>query len=102
MDIEQLPPTISVEKAAELIGLSRSSAYRAAGTGELPVLRFGRRMVVPTHRLKIMLGYADDGADQLQDSALQPESAESSPASNGRQKAARASAASSSVVHGSP
>jgi excisionase family DNA binding protein len=40
--------TISVERAGRLLGISRPSAYRAARSGELPSLRLGRRVVVPT------------------------------------------------------
>lgn len=59
------PVTMTIEDAAKLLGLSRSSAYRAARRGELPTLRFGRRLVVPTGRLLTLLGVApgpDDGA----------------------------------------
>lgn len=49
-------PTVSVEEAAEWIGLSRASAYRAAKTGELPTITFGHRRVVPTAALRHMLG----------------------------------------------
>ena len=56
MVLEDLPPTISVEKAGEVLGLSRTSAYRAALAGEIPTLRFGRRRLVPTARLLEMLG----------------------------------------------
>ncbi len=56
MTHHNLPATISVEAAGDLLGLSRSSAYRAAARGELPTLRFGRRLVVPTGRLLVMLG----------------------------------------------
>lgn len=55
-ELDELPPTISVERAARLLGLSRSAAYRAAATGQLPTLAFGRRLVVPTFRLIQMLG----------------------------------------------
>lgn len=40
--------TLSVEDAARWLGISRNTAYRAAAEGVLPVLRFGRRMRVPT------------------------------------------------------
>jgi excisionase family DNA binding protein len=53
-----LPATISVEEAGKLLGLSRSSAYRAAARGQLPTLVFGRRLLVPTARLLQMLGVA--------------------------------------------
>jgi excisionase family DNA binding protein len=47
--------TVSVEEAGRLLGLSRNSAYEAARRGELPVLRFGKRLVVPRARLMAML-----------------------------------------------
>ncbi|HZW44045.1 MAG TPA: helix-turn-helix domain-containing protein [Dermatophilaceae bacterium] len=56
MTLKDLPPTISVEHAGELLGISRRSAYRAASTGELPTLRLGRRLLVPTARLLDLLG----------------------------------------------
>jgi excisionase family DNA binding protein len=59
MTLEDLPPTVSVEEAGELLGISRRSAYRAAANGELPTLRLGRRLLVPTARLLEMLGVAD-------------------------------------------
>ncbi len=59
-DLYELPPTISVERAAELLSIGRASAYRAAQTGELPTIRFGRRLVVPTARLAALLGAAND------------------------------------------
>ncbi len=55
-ELTELPPTLSIERAAKLLGLSRSSAYRAAASGQLPTLAFGRRLFVPTVRLLEMLG----------------------------------------------
>jgi excisionase family DNA binding protein len=60
--LDELPPTISVERAARLLGLSRSAAYRAAATGQLPTLAFGRRRVVPTFRLMQMLGIPEEAS----------------------------------------
>lgn len=55
-------PTISVERAGALLGLGRSSAYMRVRSGELPALRLGRRLVVPTARVLAMLGlYPDPG-----------------------------------------
>jgi hypothetical protein len=52
-----LPATISVRQAGRLLGVCTASAYEAARTGQLPVLRLGpRRMLVPTARLREMLG----------------------------------------------
>lgn len=56
-DLKALPPTIDVETAGHILGLSRPSAYAAAHlyltTGEgLPVLRFGRRLPVDVERVR--------------------------------------------------
>ena len=50
--------TYSVEEAAELLGISRNSAYEAVRKGELPTVRLGRRILIPRSRLEAML---DDG-----------------------------------------
>jgi hypothetical protein len=44
-------PTISVPRAGAILGLSRPSSYDAAKRGDIPTLRIGRRLVVPTARL---------------------------------------------------
>ncbi|HWJ53836.1 MAG TPA: helix-turn-helix domain-containing protein [Propionibacteriaceae bacterium] len=54
--LSDLPPTISIEEAAVLLGVSRSAAYRAAKAGQLQTLRMGRRLLVPTAPLLRMLG----------------------------------------------
>jgi excisionase family DNA binding protein len=51
-----LPPLLSVEQACELLGVSRSAGYRAAVSDDLPTLRWGRRLYVPTARLLELLG----------------------------------------------
>jgi len=56
LELLDLPPTISVEEAAGLLGVSRSAAYRAAKAGQLTTLRMGRRLRVPTAPLLRMLG----------------------------------------------
>jgi excisionase family DNA binding protein len=61
LELAELPPTLTVKRAGELLGLSRSAAYRAAAAGELPTLAFGRRLVVPTFRLLEMLGLTIQG-----------------------------------------
>ena len=63
MDLHSLPPTITVEQAAEILGISRSSAYRAAARGEIPTLRVGRRLLVPTAKFLAMLGVEPDVAE---------------------------------------
>ncbi len=41
---------------AKLLDLGRSAVYQAAERGEIPTIRFGRRIVVPTAALRRMLG----------------------------------------------
>ncbi|MGL5823927.1 MAG: helix-turn-helix domain-containing protein [Nocardioides sp.] len=48
---DELPALISVTRAAELIGISRSSAYILAKAGELPSRRLGGRVFVITSRI---------------------------------------------------
>jgi excisionase family DNA binding protein len=50
--------TLTVEEAGcEVLGLSRAGAYKAANEGDLPVVRVGRRMVVPRFALeKLLMG----------------------------------------------
>ena len=50
---DRLPPERDL---AKLLGVSRSAAYRAAASGQLPTITFGRRLLVPTSRLLEMLG----------------------------------------------
>jgi hypothetical protein len=45
-------PTITVPLAGKALGLSRNASYEAAHRGEIPTLRFGKRMVVPTTWLR--------------------------------------------------
>lgn len=48
-------PTLTVEEAAVYLGVSRASAYNAARAGQLPTVRVGRRLLVPTAALRRML-----------------------------------------------
>ncbi|MDP8927739.1 MAG: helix-turn-helix domain-containing protein [Actinomycetota bacterium] len=51
----QRPATMTVEQAGALLGISRRSAYRAAAAGDIPTIRLGRRILVPTVSLHAML-----------------------------------------------
>lgn len=55
-----LPVLMTIEQTAQLLGISRSAAYRAAAAGQIPTIRFGRRLFVPTARLLEMLGIEPD------------------------------------------
>jgi hypothetical protein len=47
---------VTVEGAGEILGIGRSAAYSAAKAGQIPTIRVGRRLIVPTARLRAMLG----------------------------------------------
>jgi excisionase family DNA binding protein len=61
-------PTISIEEAGIVLGISRWGAYQAAKTGELPTVRFGRRVRVPTAALRRMLALDDSATIATGDS----------------------------------
>lgn len=46
----------SVSEAAELLGISRAFAYELVARGELPVIRLGRRRLVPKVALLALTG----------------------------------------------
>jgi excisionase family DNA binding protein len=70
---ETLPPTITVEQAGGLLGLPVRTTYRAAARGEIPSIRIGRRLLVPTMRLLDLLGLdANDAAPLLLTDEAQP------------------------------
>jgi excisionase family DNA binding protein len=48
--------TLTVEQAAQLLGISRGLAYQAAREGEIPTIRLGRRVLVPRARLLELVG----------------------------------------------
>jgi hypothetical protein len=72
-----LPTVLTVEQAGQLLfDLGRSAAYEAVARGELPVLRFGRRMVVPTAQALAMLGLdPEDHGDAPEHNEGAPEGA---------------------------
>jgi len=47
--------TLTVEETAEKLGISRGLAYEAVANGEIPVVRVGRRLLVPVVGLEKML-----------------------------------------------
>ena len=59
----ELPPLISVAQACKLLGVGRASGYRAAATGDLPTIRWNRRLYVPTARLRAMVGLEAERAE---------------------------------------
>ncbi len=46
---------ISINEAAETLGIGVAKAYEAAKSGELPTIRLGKRILVPLAALERML-----------------------------------------------
>jgi excisionase family DNA binding protein len=55
VELDQLPPILTVEEAAAFLRLGRATAYRAARRGELPCIRIGKSLRVPRDRLLTLL-----------------------------------------------
>jgi excisionase family DNA binding protein len=49
------PETTTIPAAAKRLRIGRNQAYEAAARGEIPVIRIGRRWLVPTAALDRML-----------------------------------------------
>jgi excisionase family DNA binding protein len=47
--------TYNVKEAAELLGLSKNSAYQACLKGEIPHLKIGKRILIPRIQLERLL-----------------------------------------------
>ncbi len=52
--------TLSVSEVAEILGISRSTAYESVRDGIIPSLRFRRRIVVPRGAFEQLLGPTDE------------------------------------------
>lgn len=48
--------TLTVPEVARILGLSRNAGYEAAARGDLPTIRLGRRLLVPTAAFRRLLG----------------------------------------------
>jgi excisionase family DNA binding protein len=56
-------PTLPVwPDAGNFLGLSKASTYDAVTRGEIPVIRIGRRLLVPTAALRRLLGLDESAA----------------------------------------
>jgi hypothetical protein len=67
----QTNSTVSVPTAAAAFGIGRSEAYGKAKRGHLPfpIIKIGRRLVVPTRPVLDLLGLNDTEAGSHQDPA---------------------------------
>jgi excisionase family DNA binding protein len=55
--------TFTVDEAARMLGISRASAFQAVHAGGLPVVRIGRRLLVPRNQLLALLGESTHNAE---------------------------------------
>jgi excisionase family DNA binding protein len=46
---------ITVQEAAEMLGISRNFAYELVKQGQIPVIKFGKRLLIPRAALEKML-----------------------------------------------
>jgi len=58
METTEQSLTVTVEQAAEMLGISRGLAYQAAREGAIPAIRLGRRLLVPRAKLLQFVGEA--------------------------------------------
>jgi len=47
--------TLSVEEAAKLLGIGRNLCYDRVKTGEIPVIKIGKRLLIPVAALEKLL-----------------------------------------------
>lgn len=50
-EVSDLPPLLTVDQVVALTQLGRSTIYEAVRRGDIPSVRIGRRVLVPTERL---------------------------------------------------
>ncbi len=48
--------TMSVTEAAKRLGIGRNQGYEAARSGQIPTIKIGKRLLVPTGALDRLLG----------------------------------------------
>ncbi len=53
--------TVTVEEAAEILGISRAFAYALVRREDLPSVRLGRRLVIPRRALERLVNGEDHG-----------------------------------------
>ncbi|MEO6025582.1 MAG: helix-turn-helix domain-containing protein [Candidatus Binatia bacterium] len=54
--LSELPDILTVVEVARVLRIGRNAAYEAIQRGQIPSLRFGRRVLVPKAALLAMIG----------------------------------------------
>lgn len=52
-------PTLTIEELAKVLGRSRATAYNAVNAGQFPIIWVAGTRMVPTAKLREMLGIVD-------------------------------------------
>ena len=60
--MEEQRLTLTVEETAKVLGIGRQLAYDRVKTGEIPVVKIGRRLLVPRRALAKLLEEPPDVA----------------------------------------
>jgi excisionase family DNA binding protein len=47
--------TLTIPEAAKVLGIGRNQGYEAAGRGEIPTIKIGKRLLVPRAALERLL-----------------------------------------------
>jgi excisionase family DNA binding protein len=55
-------PTLTVQRTADILNISRGSAYKAIESGDIPSFRIGSRILIPTAPVLRMLMVDDSEA----------------------------------------
>jgi excisionase family DNA binding protein len=63
---------MTVSEAAEALGIGRSAAYGLIKRGELAAIKLGRRTLIPTHQLWLLLGMVDEHVEPEPNSEPRP------------------------------
>ena len=53
--MESYKLTLTVDETAKILGIGRNSAYEAIARGEIPVVKVGKRLLVPKAALEKLL-----------------------------------------------
>ena len=53
--MEEQKLTLTIEETARLLGIGRNLCYDRVKTGEIPVIKIGRRLLVPRKALERLL-----------------------------------------------
>jgi len=56
----EVEPWLSIPEAGAIFDLGRAASYQAARRGEIPTIRLGKRLLVPTAKLRAMLGLSSE------------------------------------------